>query len=309
MRRILVTGSRGQIGSELLPALRNTYGREAVVASDIAAVEESDELYERVDVTDRGQIERVVETYDVEAVFHLAAILSATGEQHPQRAFRVNVEGLYNVLEVARQHGLDKVVVPSSIAVFGAETPEPAREISVLRPTTMYGITKVVTELLAQYYAGTYGLDVRGIRFPGILSHKTEPGGGTTDYAVQALRKAVSERSYTYFVRPETTLPFVYMPDAIDALVQLFEANESDLRYRCEYNVSAMSFSARELTAEIKKHRPEFKAAYEPDDRQSIVDSWPANLDDTAARTDWNWSPRYGLAATVEDMLANLGSG
>jgi nucleoside-diphosphate-sugar epimerase len=306
MDTILVTGALGQIGSELTPALREKYGREAVIASDVQTADEIEEPFVELDVTDRDAVESVVEEHDVDRIFHLAAILSAKGEENPGLAWDVNVNGLYNVFEVGREYDLDQIVTPSSIAVYGSTTPANPGEETVLIPTTMYGISKVLTELLAKYYYDNYGLDVRGVRLPGILSYKTLPGGGTTDYAVEVFYEAIEQGSYEYFVRPDTMLPMMYMPDAVNALIQLSEADDEDLNYRCAYNVSALTFTAEELTDAIRKHLPEFEATYEPDERQPIADSWPDRVDDTAAREDWDWEPEYLLDDMVEDMLTNL---
>jgi len=306
-KQILVTGACGQLGSELTAELRDTYGASRVVATDIHdAPETVGEPYEPVDVTSRAEIEAVVREYDVDAIFHLAVILSADGEEDPQRAYAVNVNGLYNVLEVARNAGVTDVVVPSSIAVFGPETPDQPPERTILDPNTMYGISKVLTEQLGQYYHDRYGLDVRGVRFPGIISHRTRPSGGTTDYAVDVFYRALKDGAYTYFVRPDTTLPMIYMPDAITALVDLFEADGDDLRHRTRYNVGSLSFSAAELTEEIQRQWRPFDVSYEPDHRQAIADSWPTSLDDSAAREDWGWSPDYGRREMVADVLEHL---
>ena len=310
MKRILVTGACGQIGSELTPALRARYGSENVVASDIAeptpALRDAGP-FEFVDVTRREQIEEVVERYKIDTLYHMAAILSASGEKNPQLAWRVNVGGLYNVLEVARERELVRVFCPSSIAVFGPETPkENTPQETVLRPTTMYGITKVTGELLGNYYFHRFGVDVRGLRYPGIISAETMPGGGTTDYAVEIFYEALKHKRYTCFVREDTVLPMMYMPDCIRATMMLMEADLSRLRYRTEYNLSGLSFSAGELAAEIQKHIPDFVCTFEPDFRQQIADSWPRTIDDTPAREDWGWAPKYDLAAMVKDMLAKL---
>lgn len=306
MDTILVTGALGQIGSELVPTLRTRYEDVEVVASDIEPDPDVSGPYEAVDVTDRAQLEAIIEEYDVDTVFHLAALLSAAGEQNPDRAFNVNVGGLHNVLEVGREYKLDRIVVPSSIAVYGPATPDNPSERTIRSPTTMYGITKVLAENLGAYYHKKYNLDVRGIRLPGIVSHKTRPNGGTTDYAVDAFYEAVWEGEYTYFVREDTRLPMVYMSDAIDALITLAEAEESDLQYQCEYNISALSFTAKELSKRIEERVDEFQARYEPDERQSIADSWPSTLDDTAARSDWGWSAEYDLDKMVDEMVHSL---
>jgi nucleoside-diphosphate-sugar epimerase len=306
MDTILVTGALGQIGSELTPALRDRYDDVRIVASDIESGPDVSQPYETVDVTDRSQVEAVVEKYDVDTVFHLAALLSAAGEQNPDKAFEVNIQGLYNVLEVGREYGLNRIVVPSSIAVYGPATRNNPSERAIRSPTTMYGISKVLAENLATYYYQTYDLDVRGIRLPGIVSHKTRPDGGTTDYAVDAFYEAIDTGEYTYFVRKDTRLPMVYMADAIDALITLSEADKSDLRFQCEYNISGLSFTASELSERIEERIGKFNARYEPDGRQSIADSWPSTLDDSAARSDWGWSPEYDLDRLVDEMVRNL---
>ncbi|MCR4392168.1 MAG: NAD-dependent epimerase/dehydratase family protein [Candidatus Acetothermia bacterium] len=307
---ILVTGATGQIGSELTLALRERYGREQVVAAGHRRTPpeplRSSGPFVTLDVTDRAQVEEVVRKYKTEVVYHLAAVLSASGERDPKLAWRVNMEGLYNVLEAARAHGIRQVFWPSSIAVFGPRTPRDLTpQDTVLSPTTMYGVTKVAGELLCEYYARRYGLDVRGLRFPGIISSETPPGGGTTDYAVEMFYAAVKGEPYTCFVRPDTTLPMMYMPDCLRAALELMDADPSRLRYRM-YNITGMSFSAGELAAEIKKPMPSFICTYAPDFRQAIADSWPRSIDDSAAREDWGWEPKYDLAAMVEDMLGAL---
>lgn len=304
---VLLTGAGGQIGTELTTALRDRYGTGNVIATD---VEDPDgalgEPFERVDVTDRGQLETVIEEYDPDVVYHLAAILSAVGEKKPHLAYDVNVNGLYNALEVSREADVDQLIVPSSISVFGPETPSNPGEVTILQPTTLYGISKVFGELLGEYYYDRYDLDVRGVRFPGILSHKTLPGGGTTDYAVEVFYEALQEGEYTYFVREDTMLPMMYMPDAVKALIELSEADGSNLRHRANYNVGSLAFTPEELTAEIRTHLPDFEASYEPDERQEIADSWPDTIDDSAAREDWGWEPEYGFERMVEDMIENL---
>ena len=308
--KILVTGAAGQIGSELTLALRRRYGGESVIASDIKAPDETlrdSGPFERLDVTRREELEEVVERHKVEVVYHLAAILSAAGEERPQLAWEVNTGGLYNVLEIARKWGLRRIFWPSSIAVFGPATPkEAAPQETVLCPTTIYGVTKVTGELLGDYYFRRFGLDVRGIRYPGIISSETLPGGGTTDYAVEIFHEAVKHKRYTCFVREDTVLPMMYMPDAIRAAIELMEAPLSHLKHHTNFNVAAMSFSAGELAAEIKKHIPEFVCEFVPDFRQEIAASWPRTVDDSAAREEWGWQPRWDLAAMVKDMLERL---
>ena len=309
--KILVTGAVGQIGSELTLALRERYGGDAVVAAGHRtppgpALRDSGP-YETLDVTKRDELERVIDAYEIDIVYHLAAILSAKGEEAPQLAWRVNIEGLINVLELGRERGLSRIFVPSSIAVFGPETPrDPAPQETVLRPTTIYGVTKVTGELLGDYYVRKYGLDVRGIRYPGIISSETLPGGGTTDYAVEVFYEALKTGHYEFFVRPETVLPMMYMPDCIRATIELMEADFERLKHHCDFNLAGMSFSAEELALEIKKHIPDFTYEFRPDFRQEIADSWPKRVDDAAARKEWGWKPEYDLPAMVDDMLARL---
>ena len=309
--RILVTGAVGQIGSELTLELRKRYGNENVIAAG-HRTEPSAKLREsgpfvRMDVTDRAQIERVVDQYAINTMYHLAALLSAVGEENPQLAWNVNLGGLYNILETARDHELRRVFVPSSIAVFGPDTPcDCAPQKTILRPTTMYGVTKVAGELLGEYYVRRYGLDVRGLRYPGIISSETLPGGGTTDYAVEIFYAAIKQKRYTCFVREDTVLPMMYMPDCIKATIDLMEADFSRLRNHCDFNLAGMSFSAGELAEEIKKCVPGFVCEYKPDSRQEIADSWPRTLDDSAAREQWDWQPSYDLASMTADMLSRL---
>lgn len=310
MTKILVTGATGQIGSELTLALREIHGGTNVIAAGHKRPP-NERLSETgpfitLDVTDRKQLESVVCEHKITEIYHLAAILSATGEQNPDLAWRVNMEGLYNVLEVAKNFGVKKIFWPSSIAVFGPKTPkENVPQDTILSPTTMYGITKVAGELLCEYYHRRYGLDVRGLRFPGIISSETPPGGGTTDYAVEIFYAAVRGEPYTCFVRPDTVLPMMYMPDCLKATLMLMNADPSRLRFRI-YNVTGMSFSAAELAEEIKKHVPNFRVEYKPDFRQAIADSWPRTIDDSAAREDWGWQPDYDLPKMVEAMLTAL---
>lgn len=308
--KILVTGATGQIGSELVPELRRRYGAENVIAvfhetPPTPSLRDSGP-YVYLDVTDRGAMEGVVRDQGIDVIYHLAAILSARGEREPELAWRVNMDGLYNVLEAARNHGVRRVFWPSSIAAFGPGTPkEKVPQETVLSPTTVYGITKVAGELLCTYYHRRYGIDIRCLRLPGIISAETPPGGGTTDYAVEMFHAALRGEVYRCFVRPETVLPMMYMPDCLKAILGIMEAEGDRLRYRV-YNVSGVSFSAGELAAEIGKRVPGFHVEYEPDFRQEIADSWPRSLDDSAAKDDWGWSPDYDLPRMVEDMLHRL---
>jgi len=311
MKRILVTGATGQIGSELTVELRKKYGGENIIAAGHRR-KPSEKLlstgpFEYVDVTQKDSIEKVVEKYDIDTIYHLAAVLSAVGEQKPQLAWNVNMNGLYNILEVAREHNMIRVFWPSSIAVFGPETPRvKTPQDTVLIPTTMYGVTKVAGELLCNYYFIRFGLDVRCVRYPGIISSETPPGGGTTDYAVEMFYEAIKKKRYTCFVREDTVLPMMYMPDCIKAAIDLMEADPSKIKHHVGYNVTGMSFSAGELAAEIKKHIPEFECEYKPDFRQKIADSWPMSIDDSVAREEWGWKPDYDLASMTKDMIEKL---
>jgi nucleoside-diphosphate-sugar epimerase len=292
--------------------LRRRYGVENVVATGhrtppSAALCE-DGPFEFIDVTRRETLEAVVDRYNVDTIYHMAAVLSAIGEQKPHLAWDVNINGLYNVLEVGRERQLTRVFCPSSIAVFGTEAPrENTPQETVLRPTTMYGISKVAGELLCDYYFERFGLDVRGVRYPGIISSETLPGGGTTDYAVAIYYQAIEKGRYTCFVREDTVLPMMYMADCIKGTIDLMEASLDRLKRHADYNLAAMSFSAGELAAEIRTHIPEFVCEYSPDYRQAIADSWPCSIDDSAAREQWGWQPQYDLASMTTDMLAKLG--
>ena len=309
--KILVTGAVGQIGSELTMVLRSRHGSENVIAAG-HHTPPSPELresgpFESIDVTQRNSLLEVVQKHNVDTIYHMAALLSAIGEAKPQLCWDVNVNGLYNVLELAREHGI-RLFCPSSIAAFGPETPRNnTPQETVLRPRTMYGVTKVSGELLCDYYAARFGVDVRGVRYPGIVSNVTPPGGGTTDYAVDIFYQAIRHRRYACFVRADTVLPMMYMPDCIKATVDLMDADPARLKHRADFNLAAVSFSASELAAEIKKHIPEFAVTYEPDPvKQAIADSWPQTIDDSAAREEWGWRPDYDLAAMSLDMLEKL---
>jgi len=307
-RRILVTGALGQIGTELVIALRECFGNESVISSDIKKLNESDEcLHILCDVTDKSALSRIVEEYDIGQIYHLAAILSATGESNPELCYNVNMNGLLNVLELAKEHNL-KVFAPSSIAVFGPDTPAIAPQTYPLNPSTMYGITKVAGELLADYYCDVHGVDVRGLRYPGLISWKASPGGGTTDYAVEIFYDAISKGEYTCFVNANTRLPMMYMDDAIRATLELMSAPLGSLSLHSNYNLGAMSFSVEELVESIQKFIPDFKILYDPDHRQDYADSWPDSIDDTPARLDWAWEPEFDLDATTYIMLENLKS-
>lgn len=310
IRRVLVTGASGQIGSELVPYLQRYYGIENVIASDIRpANEDHSGPYEVLDVLDYAEYERLVVEKDVQEVYHLAAILSATGEQKPDLAWNVNINGFRNILEIARKGNVQKIFHPSSIAAFGSETPrENTPQNTILTPRTMYGVTKVTGELLGKYYYDKFGVDVRGIRFPGVISNVAPPGGGTTDYAVEIFYEAIKKGTYECFLRPDTMLPMIYMPDCLRSFKELMDAPVMNLKHRTSYNLAAMSFTPAELAAEIQKHKPEFTITYKPDYRQEIADTWPKSIDDSCAREQWGWSHDYDLKAMVDDMCFVLSS-
>jgi nucleoside-diphosphate-sugar epimerase len=309
-RNILVTGALGQIGSELVPALKERYGAARVIASDvrIPPAGSFDGPFEQVDCTQPLAIQDVVRRREIGVIFHMAALLSAVAEERPQIAWSVNLGGLYNVLEVARQNDA-AVFCPSSIGAFGPSTPrDRTPQVTIQRPTTMYGVTKVAGEMLCDYYFERFGLDARGLRLPGLISHMAPPGGGTTDYAVDIFYQAVRYRHYTCFLGPDTRLDMMYMPDAVDGIIRLMEADPARLENRNAFNVTAMNFTPTELAAEIRKSLPDFAIDYEVDPvRQAIAESWPRTIDDGAARAEWDWNPRYDLAAMTQDMLAKLG--
>ena len=311
MRRILVTGAGGQIGSELVPALRTRHGADLVIASDSRLPSPGaygdDARFEHVDCTHIREIEHAVRQHEVGTIYHLAALLSAVAEEKPRIAWDVNMGGLYRVLEVARQHRC-AVFLPSSIGAFGPSTPpRHTPQDTLQRPTTMYGITKVASELLCDYYHQRFAIDTRGLRLPGLVSYVAPPGGGTTDYAVDIFYQAVRRRPYTCFLRPDTCLDMMYMPDAIRAMIELMEADPEHLAHRNAFNVTAMSFTPEQLAREIRRHVPELAVDYEVDPvRQAIADSWPDAIDDSAAREEWGWKPAYDLASMTNDMLEQL---
>jgi nucleoside-diphosphate-sugar epimerase len=311
MKKILITGAVGQIGSELTLALRAKFGNDNVVATG-RKTKPSDVLFnsgpfEFIDITDIGTVDKVIRDYDIDTVYNMAAILSAAGEKNPQLCWNVNINGLYNIFDLAIKYDLARVFVPSSIAVFGPQTPRiNTPQDTILKPTTMYGVSKVAGELLGDYYVNKYNLDVRGLRYPGIISSETLPGGGTTDYAVEIFYEAVKNHKYTCFVKEDTILPMMYMPDCIKASIDLMDADISKLNHHCDFNVTAMSFSVGELEKEIKKYIPEFECRYKPDFRQDIADSWPQSIDDSVARDEWNWKPSYDLSKMSKDMIEKL---
>lgn len=312
MRKILITGALGQIGSELTEEMRKIYGSDNVVASNRSIKEGHEEQiasgpFEIVDVNDPLTLSKVLDKHKINTIVHLAAILSAKGENDPQQCWNINMYGLYNVLEAAREKNC-MVFTPSSIAAFGPLTPKDnTPQDTIQRPTTMYGVTKAAGELLCDYYFKRYGVDTRGVRFPGLISYKTLPGGGTTDYAVHIYYEALKNKKYTSFIQKGTFMDMMYMPDAINAIINLIEANPEKLIHRNAFNLTAMSFDPEILANSIRKFIPEFGLDYDVDPiRQAIADSWPNSLDDTAAKEEWNWNPKYDLDAMTKDMLEKL---
>ena len=308
--KILVVGACGQIGVELTLQLRKMYGESVVIASDLR--EEHPLLkgtgpYVSLDIMNRETFHVLVLRYNITQVYLLAAILSATGEKNPMLAWNLNMQSLLNVLEVAKEEGLAKVYWPSSIAVFGTDSPKNfTPQHTIIEPTTVYGISKFAGERWCEYYWNRYRVDVRSLRYPGLISYKSQPGGGTTDYAIEIFHDAVNQGSYTSFLNEETYLPMMYMPDAIRATIELMEADASRISVRSSYNIAAMSFSPKEIANEIKKHLPGFSILYSPDSRQKIADSWPKSIDDSKAKEDWGWKPEYDIKRMTGDMLTNL---
>jgi len=311
MQRILVTGALGQIGTELVLELRERYGVENVIASDVRmppiGARANGGPFEFVDCTRKGQLHGVIKNHKIDTVYHLAALLSAVAEDRPQLAWELNLGGAFNVLEVARELGC-AVFIPSSIGAFGPGTPrENTPQDTIQRPTTMYGVTKVAGELLCDYYNTRFGLDTRGLRFPGIISHGALPGGGTTDYAVDIFYEAIRHRRYTCFLRKDTRMDMMYMPDCVKAAIDLMEGDPQRFEHRNAFNVTAMNFTPEEIADAIRVHIPDFQMLYKVDPvRQAIADSWPKSIDDTAARTEWDWSPEYDLPKMTSDMLTEL---
>ncbi len=309
-RSILILGACGQIGTELTFALRELYGSQKVIASDIR--HGSDSLmsagpFEILDATNYKALEDVVMHYEVEEVFLMAAMLSATAEKFPMRAWNLNMNSLFNVLDLAKEKKIEKVFWPSSIAVFGSTTPkEHTPQHAIMEPSTVYGISKQSGERWCAYYHHKFGVDVRSVRYPGLISWKTLPGGGTTDYAVEIYGKALTEGAYTSFLREDTKLPMMFMDDAIRATIDLMQCHPKKLTIRSSYNLAAMSFDPREIAESIRGHIPHFKIDYNPDFRQVIADSWPESIDDSQARKDWGWKPEFDLAKTTFEMLRNL---
>lgn len=305
--RILVIGALGQVGQELVENLRLQHGTDRVVGSDIRLPENPPELFEALDVLDPNRLLEVIKKYNIKQVYHLAALLSATAEQKIKSGWRLNMEGLFNVLDLAVEGHIDRIFWPSSIAVFGPSTPRVnTPQSTVMDPNTVYGISKLAGERWCEYYHERFGIDVRSIRYPGLIGYKSMPGGGTTDYAVDIFYSALKEGKYTSFLSAETSLPMMYMPDAIRATIGIMEAEAADVKIRSSYNISGMSFNPAEIAAEIAQHIPGFQMSYNPDHRQAIADSWPQSIDDLPARQDWGWKEDFNLAKLTENMILNL---
>ena len=308
--KILVIGACGQIGTELVLTLRTQFGNDNIIASDIR--EGSDLVmesgpFEKIDVMDKENLFSVIKKHGITKVYHLAALLSATAEQRPKFGWDLNMEGLFNVLDLAKEAHISKIFWPSSIAVFGPTTPKqntPQR--TVMEPTTVYGISKQAGERWCEYYFNKYNVDVRGVRYPGLISYKSLPGGGTTDYAVDIFYKAKANQNFECFLKEDTVLPMMYMDDAINATIGLLETKADNVKIRSSYNISGISFDPKTISQEIQKHCPDFKTTYNPDFRQAIADSWPQSIDDSVAHKDWNWSSKFDLGMMVDTMLKNI---
>lgn len=305
---ILVIGSSGQIGTELVSELRKTFGTSNVIASDVREPQVvQDGPFEVLDVLDKVRLEEVVKKYQVGEIYLLAALLSATAEKNPAFGWELNMNSLFNVLDLAKEGTIKKVFWPSSIAVFGPTTPkENTPQYTVMEPSTVYGISKQAGERWCEYYHNNYGVDVRSIRYPGLIGYKSKPGGGTTDYAVDIFYKALQEQRYTCFLKDDATLPMMYMSDAIKATIQIMQEPSENIKIRSSYNIAGISFSPEEIGNEIKKHIPDLVVDYKEDFRQAIADTWPKSIDDAHARNDWNWTPEYTLESMTLDMLENL---
>ena len=305
--KLLIIGANGQIGTVLTAALRKRYGKNQIVASDIKPITKSDGPSEILNILDEKLLREIVDKHQINQIYHLAAILSAKGEENPGRTWDINMKGLFNVLEVAKMEQIEKVFFPSSIAVFGAATPQHnTPQSTILDPTTVYGISKAAGEYWCQYYHLKYGVDVRSIRYPGVIGHQTMPGGGTTDYAVDIFHKAVKGENYECFLKADTKLPMIYMDDSIRATIELMEAPSEKIKTRTSYNLAAMSFTPEEITIEIQKHYPDFKVTYQPDARQAIADSWTETIDDREARRDWGWKENFDISQMTADMIFHL---
>ena len=307
---ILILGASGQIGNELTQKLRVLYGNNNVIASDIREGNKDMMLsgpFEIIDATDKDTILSTIKKYKVTQVYLLAAMLSATAEQHPKKAWDLNMNSLFAVLDLAKEKHIKQVYWPSSIAVFGPKTPkEDTPQNTVMQPSTVYGISKVAGEYWCNYYHEKFGVDVRCLRYPGVISWNSKPGGGTTDYAVDIFFKALEENSYQCFLSENTRLPMMYMDDAVNATIELMQTDAKNIKNRTGYNLAAMSFTPKEIALEIKKHIPDFKITYQPDFRQQIADTWPESIDDSEARLDWNWQHKFDLSSMTKDIIDNL---
>jgi nucleoside-diphosphate-sugar epimerase len=307
---ILIIGACGQIGTELTLALRSKYGNDHVIASDIREGSESlmaSGPFEILDATDYDALEEVIAYYEISEVYLMAAMLSATAEKFPMRAWNLNMNSLFNVLNLGKEKKIDKIFWPSSIAVFGPNTPKTdTPQNTIMEPSTVYGISKQSGERWCEYYFNKFNVDVRSIRYPGLISWKTMPGGGTTDYAVEIYHKALAKNAYTCFLKEDTALPMMFMDDAIRATLQIMDSAPEAIKVRSSYNLSAMSFTPAEMAKSIQEQLPDFKMKYEPDFRQAIADSWPSNIDDSSAQKDWDWQAEFDLTKTTKEMLRNL---
>ena len=306
--KVLVIGSGGQIGKELVEELCKIHGNDNVVASDIKEGEKAPCAYEVLDVMNAKAIAATIKKHNVKEVYLLAALLSATAEKNPELGWKLNMDGLFNLLELAKEKAYEKLFWPSSIAVFGPNTPKQnTPQYTIMEPSTVYGISKQAGERWCEYYYNRYGVDVRSVRYPGLIGYKSAPGGGTTDYAVHIFHEAIANKKYESFLGPDTTLPMMYMSDALRATIGLMQAEASKVKIRSSYNLAAISFNPEEIAAEIRKHIPDFKITYKPDSRQAIADSWPQSIDDSCARKDWGWKHEYSLQAMTKDMLHHIG--
>jgi len=306
-QKILITGSNGQIGTVLGDKLIDIFGIDNVVLTDIAKNNHKRGIFEKLDILNTGHFKELIQDYKITQIYHLASLLSASGEKNPMRTWNINFNGLLNILELSKDNNIRKLFFPSSIAVFGDTTPKENTPQDVpLVPKTVYGIGKVAGELWCNYYANRYGLDVRSLRYPGIISYESMPGGGTTDYAVEIFHYAIKNKKYTCFLEENTVLPMMYMEDAINGTIQLMQAPSENIKVRYSYNLAAFSFSPKEIYNEILKHIPNFEIEYKPDFRQQIADSWVKRIDDSRARQDWEWKPKYNFEQMVEDMIINL---
>lgn len=306
--KILVIGSSGQIGTELVQQLREIYGVDSVIASDMKATEQAKEgPFEVLDILDKNRLHEIVKNHKVTQVCLLAALLSATAEKNPSFAWQLNMDGLFHVLDLAKEKIISKVYWPSSIAAFGPNTPKNnTPQYTIMEPSTVYGISKQAGERWCEYYFNKYNVDVRSLRYPGLIGWKSAPGGGTTDYAVHIFHEALKNGKYECFLSEDTALPMMYMPDAIRATIEIMQAESKKIKIRSSYNLGGISFSPKEIANEIKKHIPEFSITYKPDFRQQIADSWPKSIDDSCAQKDWGWKVAYNLPVMIDEMLKNL---